>query len=88
MSLKPTVHISVMLDEVTENAKPENGGVFIDGTFGGGGAHGVPPTADHVRRLRCTWEPQGTKSVAWSTAGVSTTTVERGGGHDIARHGG
>lgn len=37
MELNPTVHISVMLDEVTEHAAPQRGGVYVDGTFGGGG---------------------------------------------------
>ena len=36
-SPKPTVHVSVLLNEVIEAAQPENGGVFVDGTFGGGG---------------------------------------------------
>lgn len=32
-----TVHVPVMLDEVIEHLRPAKGGVFVDGTLGGGG---------------------------------------------------
>ena len=31
------VHIPIMLDEVLELLKPSRGGLFVDGTLGGGG---------------------------------------------------
>ncbi|MFT7144873.1 MAG: 16S rRNA (cytosine1402-N4)-methyltransferase [bacterium] len=36
-NLKPTVHVSVLLNEVVENAGSIKGKTFVDGTFGGGG---------------------------------------------------
>ena len=30
-------HVPIMLNEVLELLKPERGGVFVDGTLGGGG---------------------------------------------------
>ena len=30
-------HVPIMVDEVTELLQPQRGGVFVDGTLGGGG---------------------------------------------------
>jgi len=42
-------HISVLLKEVLDALRPKNGGVYIDGTFGGGGySKGILEAADCV----------------------------------------
>jgi 16S rRNA (cytosine1402-N4)-methyltransferase len=35
--IPPSVHVSVLLEEVLEHLRPAPGGVFVDGTLGGGG---------------------------------------------------
>jgi 16S rRNA (cytosine1402-N4)-methyltransferase len=37
MTMEHTQHVSVMLDEVLEYLQPQSGGLYIDGTLGGGG---------------------------------------------------
>lgn len=37
LRMKPTVHISVLLNEIVDSMQPVTGKVIVDGTFGGGG---------------------------------------------------
>jgi 16S rRNA (cytosine1402-N4)-methyltransferase len=46
----PSVHMPVMLDEVLELLRPGTGGIFVDGTLGGGG---------HARALAERVQPSG-----------------------------
>ena len=58
-------HIPIMLKEVLELLKPERGGIYADGTLGGGGhssgicarlgANGLSPSAISSRRCTATF---------------------------------
>ena len=51
MTVPSSIHVPVMLAEVLEGLSPQPGGVFVDGTLGGGG---------HTRALAERVGPSGT----------------------------